>query len=100
MLVQDHLAVAFGGGPDFYALTRLRALAAGKVEFVAVQRADDLAGTTDAFGERALAVWTAILGGKEAAVPLPEDRDFLPSHDVAAALAKRDFFNAAQIDSR
>jgi hypothetical protein len=46
-----------------------------------------------------LTVWTAVLGGKEAAVPLPKHRDFFALHDVAAALAERDFFNAAQADS-
>ena len=100
LFLENHIAVAFGDVPDFYALTRLRALAGGHVEFVGMERADDLAGPTDAFGKRALVVWTTILGGKEAAVPLPEDGDFLPFHDVAPALAKRDFFNPAQVDSR
>jgi hypothetical protein len=72
-------------------------VAGGKVELVTMEGADDLASAADAFGKRALTVWTAILRGKETSIPLPEYGNLFAFHDVAAALAKRDIVDAAQI---
>lgn len=80
------------------ALTRLGALAGCEVEFVGMKRTDDFAPATDAFGERTLSVRTAVPRGKEPSVPLPEDGDFFTFHNVTTALAKRNFFDATQVD--
>lgn len=96
--MENHVAIIFGDVINFYALVGFRSLTCGKVKLMGMERTDDFTRSTDAFRERTLAMWAAILSGKEASVSLPKDRDFFAIHNVAPALAHWDFFDTAQID--
>lgn len=97
-LMEKHFSVQFSDLIDFDTFVRFGAVAGGEIEFVRMERADDLARAADAFGQGALSMGTSVLCGKKAAIPLAEDSDFLAFHNIASALAERDFVNTAQIN--
>jgi len=93
--VEHELPVDVTHSMNLQAFVRFAAVPGFEVEAVRMQRADDLVGSDETLGKRTLPMRAAILCRKDAAVTLPEYRDFLAGDDITPALSKRDGSSAA-----
>src|SRR5687767_10548768 len=71
-----------------------------QVESVGMEWTDDASPSDHPFGQRSLAVRTAVLRGKQPAVALAEDGDLFSAYNIAAALTHGDSAHAPQTDGR
>ena len=74
------------------------ALSRGKIKFMTVQRADDLAVPDNALRQRPLAVGAPISDGENLSITRTKDRDFLAADDKTMAVAQRDLVHPPQIN--